>query len=94
MWIGADPHFQGEGQAVVMADTELIERQRADDELTERQKAAAILIARGHTNRDVARALRVSLRTAEGERSRLMHKLGFERRSELVHWALKRGLLY
>ena len=65
-----------------------------DTELTERQRAAATLIARGHTNRDVARELQVSLRTVEGERSRLMRKLGFERRSELVHWALKRGLLY
>jgi len=66
----------------------------ADPELTERQRAAAILIARGHTNRDVARELRVSLRTAEGERSRVMHKLGFERRSQLVHWAIQRGLLH
>jgi two-component system response regulator NreC len=73
-----------------MVDTEL----KDDTELTERQREAAILIARGHTNRDVARELRVSLRTVEGERSRLMHKLGFERRSELVRWALQRGLLY
>lgn len=66
----------------------------AETELTERQRAAAILIARGHTNRDVARELRVSLRTVEGERSRLMRTLGFERRSQLVRWALQRGLLY
>jgi len=65
-----------------------------DDDLTERQRAAAILIARGHTNRDVARQLQVSLRTIEGERSRLMRKLGFERRSQLVRWAVTRGLLY
>jgi DNA-binding NarL/FixJ family response regulator len=65
-----------------------------DADLTERQRTAAILIARGHTNRDVARELHVSLRTVEGERSRLMRKLGFERRSELVRWALQRGLLY
>ena len=66
----------------------------AGAELTERQRAAAILIARGHTNRDVARELRVSLRTAEGERSRLMRKLGLQRRSELVRWVLQRGLLH
>ena len=65
-----------------------------DDDLTERQRAAAILIARGHTNRDVARQLQVSLRTIEGERSRLMRKLGFDRRSQLVHWAVQRGLLH
>ena len=84
MWAGADPLGHDEVQAADMVDTEL----------TERQRAAAILIARGHTNRDVARELQVSLRTVEGERSRLMRKLGFQRRSELVRWALQRGLLY
>ena len=65
-----------------------------DPELTERQRAAAILIARGHTNRDVARELHVSVRTVESERARLMRKLGFARRAELVRWALERGLLH
>lgn len=66
----------------------------AEKVLTEREQAAAILLAHGHTNRDVARELRVSLRTAEGERSRLMRKLGFERRSQLVRWALEHNLLH
>ena len=61
--------------------------------LTEREHAAAVLLAYGHTNREVARRLGVSVRTAEGERARLMRKLGFERRSELVRWALERDLL-
>jgi len=70
-----------------MTDTEVTE-------LTERERAAAILLAYGYTNGDVARELRVSLRTAEGERSRLMRKLGFQRRSQLVRWAIERGLLH
>jgi DNA-binding CsgD family transcriptional regulator len=82
--LGADPQPGACIQADGMGDTEL----------TDRERAAAILLAYGHTNDDVARALRVSLRTAEGERSRLMHKLGFERRSQLVRWALERGLLH
>jgi DNA-binding NarL/FixJ family response regulator len=65
-----------------------------DDELTERERTAAILLAYGHTNRDVARELRVSMRTAEGERARLMRKLGFARREQLVRWALERDLLH
>ena len=84
MWLGADP---------LSRDRRHIARM-VDDDLTERQRAAAILIARGHTNRDVARQLQVSLRTIEGERSRLMRKLGFDRRSQLVHWAVQRGLLH
>ena len=65
-----------------------------DDQLTEREQAAALLLAYGHTNRDVARELNVSVRTAESERARLMRKLGFARRAELVRWALERGLLH
>jgi DNA-binding NarL/FixJ family response regulator len=63
------------------------------DQLTEREETAAVLLAYGYTNRDVARELRVSLRTAEAERAHLMRKLGFGRRTELVRWALERGLL-
>ena len=64
-----------------------------DNRLTEREQTAALLLAYGHTNRDVARELNVSVRTAEAERAHLMRKLGFARRYELVRWALERGLL-
>ena len=64
-----------------------------DDRLTDRERTTAVLLAYGHTNRDVARELKVSIRTAEAERARLMRKLGIARRAELVRWALERGLL-
>ena len=64
-----------------------------DNQLTERERTTAILLAYGHTNRDVAERLSVSVRTAEAERARVMRKLGFARRAELVRWALERGLL-
>jgi DNA-binding CsgD family transcriptional regulator len=64
-----------------------------DELLSERERKAAVLLAYGHTNREVARELDVSVRTAEAERAHLMRKLGLSRRSELVQWALERGLL-
>jgi len=64
-----------------------------DELLSERERKAAVLLAYGHTNREVARELAVSVRTAEAERAHLMRKLGLRRRSELVQWALERGLL-
>lgn len=72
---------------------EVIVRVVIDDQLTEREAAAALLLAYGYTNRDVARELKMSIRTAESERAHLMRKLGFNRRTELVRWALERGLL-
>jgi len=83
LWVVADPVLARRGHAAAMVD----------DELTERERTAAILLAYGHTNRDVARELRVSMRTAEGERARVMRKLGFDRRSQLVRWAIERDLL-
>ena len=65
----------------------------SDKSLTTRERKAALLLAYGHTNREVARTLGVSIRTAEAERAHLMRKLRLERRSELVRWAVERGLL-
>jgi DNA-binding NarL/FixJ family response regulator len=62
-------------------------------QLTERERVAAVMLAYGHTNRDVARELHVSVRTVESERARIMRKLGFHHRAQLVRWALERGLL-
>jgi two-component system response regulator NreC len=64
-----------------------------DSQLTERERVAAVLLAYGHTNRDVASELRVSVRTIESERARIMRKLGFHHRAQLVRWALEQGLL-
>lgn len=69
------------------------EQPTLSDELTGRERRVAVMLAYGHTNREVAEALAVSMRTAEAERAHLMRKLGLARRSELVEWALERGLL-
>jgi DNA-binding NarL/FixJ family response regulator len=73
-----------------MADGQQLTQHR----LTEREQAAAVLLAYGHTNREIARRLDISVRTVEGERAHLMRKLGFERRSQLVRWALEHDLLH
>ena len=51
------------------------------------------LIARGHTNREIAERLFLSVRTVESHRARLQRKLELSRRSELVEYALERGLV-
>lgn len=66
-------------------------RERSD--LTPREHEVAKLLAYGHTNNEVAQLLVISVRTAEMHRAKLMRKLGFERRAQLVRWALDNGLL-
>lgn len=62
-------------------------------QLTERERVTAVMLAYGHTNGDVAHQLCVSVRTVESERARIMRKLGFRRRAELVRWALEHDFL-
>ena len=69
------------------------ERRRESDALTVRERDVLRLIALGHTNREIAERLVLSVRTIETPRARIHRRLGLETRAELVHWALDRGLL-
>ena len=51
------------------------------------------LVARGHTNREVAQRLALSIKTVETYRARLSDKLGLRTRAELVRFAADTGLL-
>lgn len=63
-----------------------------DGDLTERETEVLRLVAKGHTNREIAERLYLSVRTVETHRSRLRLKLGTDSRSELVAAAQERGL--
>src|SRR6266705_1331330 len=52
-----------------------------------------LLLVRGFANREIARRLRVSVKTIETHRARLARKLGVRTRAELVQYALLAGLL-
>jgi two-component system, NarL family, response regulator NreC len=66
---------------------------RSAPELTVRELEVLRLIALGHTNREIAERLFLSVRTVEGHRARIQHKLGRSRRSDLVEYVLERGLV-
>jgi two-component system, NarL family, response regulator NreC len=66
---------------------------QAAPELTERETEVLRLIARGHTNREMAERLFLSVRTVESHRARIQHKLGRSKRSDLVDYVLERGLV-
>jgi two-component system, NarL family, response regulator NreC len=66
---------------------------RSAPELTERELDVLRLIARGHTNREIAERLFLSVRTVEGHRARIQRKLGRSRRSDLVEYVIERGLV-
>ena len=66
---------------------------RTPPQLSPREAEVLRLIARGQTNREIAERLFLSVRTVESHRARLLRKLGLSRRSDLVEYALERGLV-
>jgi len=61
--------------------------------LTPRETEVLRLIARGHTNRQAAEMLCISVRTVESHRANIMDKLGVRGRVELVRYAMNHELL-
>ena len=68
------------------------ERGRRDD-LTEREREVLRLTAEGFSNQEIADKLIISPKTVDTYRARLMAKLDLHHRSELVKYALRKGLL-
>lgn len=65
--------------------------QRGD--LSEREEEVLRLVAWGHSNKEIATRLNISVKTVEGHKSKIMEKLGLKNRVEIVRYALHRGWL-
>jgi DNA-binding NarL/FixJ family response regulator len=63
------------------------------EELTTREIDVMRLIVQGHTNRQIAEKLNLSVRTIETHRANLLSKLNLHGRVELVRYATEHGLL-
>ncbi len=61
--------------------------------LTDREQEVARLIAQGRSNREIADALVVTVRTVEAHITRILDKLGFKSRTEIAAWAVTKGLV-
>lgn len=62
-------------------------------ELSEREAEVLRLIALGYSNKEIATRLGISVRTVETYKTRLMEKLNFHSRTEIVRYALLQGWL-
>ncbi len=60
--------------------------------LTNREREVLQLVAEGHTNADIAGKLYISHRTVESHRANLMQKLSFSSRTDLIAYAISKGL--
>jgi DNA-binding NarL/FixJ family response regulator len=62
-------------------------------DLSDREVEVLRLIAQGFSNKEIAAQLAISIRTVETYKVRLMEKLEFRNRSEIVRYALQQGWL-
>jgi DNA-binding NarL/FixJ family response regulator len=71
-----------------------LESEESDyDRLTPREKQVVKLLAEGKTSRDISKYLTISLKTAMTHRANIMAKFNMHSRTELVRWALQRGII-
>jgi two-component system response regulator NreC len=61
--------------------------------LTNREREVLHLVAEGHTNVEIAARLSISPRTAETHRANLMRKLDLHTQTDLIRFALRRGII-
>lgn len=63
------------------------------DGLTEREREVLVLIADGLTNVKISEKLSISVKTVQTHRTHIMEKLDLHDRSQLVRYAVRKGLI-
>jgi two-component system, NarL family, response regulator NreC len=63
------------------------------DLLTSREREVLQMIAEGRTNKEIATTLSLSVYTVDAHRGRIMEKLNLHATSELVRFAMRKGLV-
>ena len=66
---------------------------KAELSVTPRQREILKMVALGHTNREIAESLAISIRTVEVHRFNLMRRLNVRNVAQLLRQALQHGLL-
>ncbi|HEX2993911.1 MAG TPA: tetratricopeptide repeat protein, partial [Anaerolineales bacterium] len=60
--------------------------------LTAREREVAVLIAQGKSNREIAAAMTVRVKTVETYVTRILNKLDFDSRVQIATWVVEKGL--
>lgn len=70
-----------------------VQEREVYDGLSDREREVLTLTAEGFSSSEVGDRLALSPKTVETYRTRIMQKLGLQHRSQLVQYALRKGLL-
>ncbi|WP_045740701.1 response regulator [Actinoplanes rectilineatus] len=84
--------------AVTTLVRDYLERARSgadipDRAVTEREEQVLKLVAEGHSTKEIAQVLYISVKTVERHRTNILSKLGLRDRQELTRYAIRAGLI-
>ncbi|MFD8418010.1 response regulator [Streptomyces sp. NPDC059466] len=65
----------------------------SDQAVTPREEEVLKLVAEGHSSKEIADLLFISVKTVQRHRANLLHKLGLRDRLELTRYAIRAGLV-
>lgn len=68
-------------------------RPGAGDTLTPREREILQLVAEGHANQSIAEQLFLSVKTVEAHKAHIMAKLGAQKTTDLIRYALRKGII-
>lgn len=80
-------------KALVIGPASARETGAADADLSDRETDVLRLIAHGHSNKEIAARLGISVKTIETYKARAMEKLGFRSRVDVIRHAAAKGWL-
>ena len=76
-----------------LLDSFLARPTREGSTLTNRERGVVQLIAEGHTNKQIANILKISLKTVETHRAAIMRKLNLSSSAALVRYAIRNRIV-
>jgi len=84
---------EGFDLAEVLYQSKRPDQRTGADSLTPREREVLQLIAEGHTNQGIANELYISVKTVEAHKSHIMSKLHARNRTDLIRYAIRKGIV-
>ena len=85
--------FVSPGAAQAMIDACMAGTPSGSEQLSPRERQVLQLVAEGKSTKGIAQALRISVKTAEFHRGRVMRKLSIHDTAGLVRYAIREGMI-
>jgi two-component system response regulator NreC len=91
--LAAGGTYLGPGICGVVVDAFLNGKEPQPDPLNDRDREVLQLVAEGHTTKEIAGILGLSVKSAESYRMRIMEKLNIHDTANLVRYAIRQGMI-